>query len=132
VEVVSELLAAGADQHEANNFGELPLHAAAFTGMDAVLPVLLNALAPPQVDARTLRGRTPLHLAAAHDRAVRLTLSIPQSPSYPPELTHRTMHLPCSARWRSACPSHNCLAVLMGAGDNRAAGGGVRRRCGRT
>ena len=102
MEVVSALLAAGADQHEANTFGELPLHAAAFTGMDAVLPVLLNALAPPQVDTRTRRGRTPLHLAGAHDRPVRVS--------------QKSILSLVRTRGHSSCISHGpqvgCLAIF--------------------
>jgi hypothetical protein len=70
--VVAELLLAGADQFLGNAFGELPLHAAAFTGMDAVLPVLLAAAHAPDVDARTY---APSH-------CVFLTASLPMCPPH--------------------------------------------------
>eukprot|EP00241_Pyramimonas_parkeae_P004394 CAMPEP_0114264734 /NCGR_PEP_ID=MMETSP0058-20121206/23397_1 /TAXON_ID=36894 /ORGANISM="Pyramimonas parkeae, CCMP726" /LENGTH=821 /DNA_ID=CAMNT_0001381493 /DNA_START=368 /DNA_END=2833 /DNA_ORIENTATION=+ len=74
VEVVTLLLKAGADQHIANRFGELPLHAAAFLGQTAVIPVLMSADDVPSIDARTSLGRTPLHLAAAHGRVETMML----------------------------------------------------------
>jgi ankyrin repeat protein len=98
--VVAELLLAGADQFLGNAFGELPLHAAAFTGMDAVLPVLLAAAHAPDVDARTyapshcvfLTASLPMCLPHCLLLTVSPTVSLPRrlsptvSPS--PPLSH--------------------------------------------
>ena len=67
VEDVQKLLDAGHDVNAANDFGETPLHWAAYYSPAEVVELLLQHGA--DVNARTNYGATPLHWAAGHSTA---------------------------------------------------------------
>jgi ankyrin repeat protein len=69
-EILTPLLAAGADIHSTNHAGRTPLHEAAGSARDSgLLPELLRA--GPAIEARDAEGRTPLLVAAASGVATR-------------------------------------------------------------
>ncbi len=61
LEAVRLLVELGADVNEANAGGETPLHAAAYTGADAIVQFLVNEGA--SVDPKNLLGETPWSMA---------------------------------------------------------------------
>lgn len=125
VQLVSDLVAAGADVNATNRQGRTPLHVAAGENQFCSDPLLEILKAKPQVNARDHQGMTPLHVLALSDssfgaEAAKALLEAGADPNARDKRGRTPVHLCLTSEfpWEAA---RQCIPLLVKAGADLSA-----------